>query len=240
MVVLVNHYSASASEIFSAALQDHERAVVIGERTWGKGSVQNVIELEEGKSALKLTTAGYHRPSGKNIHRYPEAKESDEWGVMPDKGYEVKLNGSQTARLIEYRRRRDILIGKHEKALASGEAAKPYEAPEPATSDEKPAADETEKTTEADKPAAEEKPAVESDASPAEPAEAKPAADKPADEAPASDEQPAADKAKDEEVKDDAGPIDMTTSLSKVDPQLQKAVDYLSTELARGPEASTP
>ena len=71
MVVLVNHYSASASEILSAALQDHNRAIVIGERTWGKGSVQNVIELEEGKSALKLTTAGYHRPSGKNIHRFP-------------------------------------------------------------------------------------------------------------------------------------------------------------------------
>ena len=96
MVVLVNHYSASASEIVSACLQDHKRAVVIGERTWGKGSVQNVIELEGGKSALKLTTASYHRPSGKNIHRFPDAKESDEWGVMPDDGYEVKLNGAQT------------------------------------------------------------------------------------------------------------------------------------------------
>ena len=86
MVVLVNRYSASASEIVSACLQDHKRAVVIGERTWGKGSVQNVIELEGGKSALKLTTASYHRPSGKNIHRFPDAKETDEWGVMPDAG----------------------------------------------------------------------------------------------------------------------------------------------------------
>ena len=134
MAVLVNHYSASASEIVSACLQDHKRAVVIGERTWGKGSVQNVIELEEGKSALKLTTASYHRPSGKNIHRFPEAKESDEWGVMPDDGYEVKMNGAETARLIEYRRRRDILIGKHEKALATSEtpaADKPAEQPTP-------------------------------------------------------------------------------------------------------------
>ncbi|MCP4896912.1 MAG: S41 family peptidase, partial [bacterium] len=69
MVVLVNRYSASASEIVSACLQDHKRAVVMGERTWGKGSVQNVIELENGGSALKLTTASYHRPSGKNINR---------------------------------------------------------------------------------------------------------------------------------------------------------------------------
>ena len=68
MVVLVNHYSASASEIVSACLQDNQRAIVIGERTWGKGSVQKVIDLP-GHSAMKLTTASYLRPNGKNIHR---------------------------------------------------------------------------------------------------------------------------------------------------------------------------
>ena len=98
MVVLVNRYSASASEIVAACLQDHKRAVIVGERTWGKGSVQNVIELEDGHSALKLTTAGYRRPSGKNIHRFPDAKESDEWGVMPDNGYEVKLQRARCSR----------------------------------------------------------------------------------------------------------------------------------------------
>src|SRR5688500_6849132 len=81
MVVLVNQYSASASEIVSACLQDHKRAVVIGQRTWGKGSVQNIIGLEEGRSALRLTMASYWRPSGKNIHRGRDAKEEDEWGV---------------------------------------------------------------------------------------------------------------------------------------------------------------
>jgi carboxyl-terminal processing protease len=91
MAVLVNRLSASASEILSACLQDHKRAVVIGERTWGKGSVQNVIELSGGDSALKLTTASYHRPSGKNIHRFPGAKEDEEWGVKPNEGYEVPL-----------------------------------------------------------------------------------------------------------------------------------------------------
>src|SRR5207247_2888401 len=92
MAILVNHYSASASEIVSAALQDNGRAKIVGERTWGKGSVQNVIELDGGDSALKLTTAEYHRPNGHNIHRREKAKDTDEWGVMPDDGFEVKLS----------------------------------------------------------------------------------------------------------------------------------------------------
>ncbi len=109
MAVLVNRYSASASEIVSAALQDHKRAIVVGERTWGKGSVQNVIELENGKSALKLTTASYHRPSGKNIHRFPDSKESDEWGVMPDENYAVQFTTPEMQSYLEYRKTRDVL-----------------------------------------------------------------------------------------------------------------------------------
>ena len=89
MVVLVNRFSASSSEIVAACLQDHKRAVVIGERTWGKGSVQTLIQLDGGKSVLKLTTASYRRPSGKNIHRFPDAKDTDEWGVMPDAGFKI-------------------------------------------------------------------------------------------------------------------------------------------------------
>jgi carboxyl-terminal processing protease len=81
----------------------------MGERTWGKGSVQNVIELENGRSALKLTTAAYRRPNGKNIHRFPDAKEGDEWGVSPDAGYELRLSESETSALAADRRDRDIL-----------------------------------------------------------------------------------------------------------------------------------
>jgi carboxyl-terminal processing protease len=109
MAVLLNRYSASASEIVSACLQDHDRAVVIGERSWGKGSVQNIIQLEEGKSALKLTTAGYMRPSGKNIHRFEGASDSDEWGVRPSEGFELRLTDVQLAEVIAARRERDIL-----------------------------------------------------------------------------------------------------------------------------------
>ncbi len=109
MAVLVNRFSASASEIVSAALQDHKRAIVVGERTWGKGSVQNVIEIEDGSSALKLTTASYHRPSGKNIHRFPDSKEEDEWGVMPDEGYRIRFSNQQMLGLNRSQRDREVI-----------------------------------------------------------------------------------------------------------------------------------
>lgn len=108
MAVLVNRFSASGSEILAACLQDHRRAAVVGERTWGKGSVQNVIELEDGKSALKLTTSRYIRPNGQNIHRPAGAKESDAWGVEPDTGLEVALNQEEIGRLLLERRRREL------------------------------------------------------------------------------------------------------------------------------------
>lgn len=108
IAVIVNHYSASASEILSACLQDHHRAIVVGERSWGKGSVQDVIDLEDGKSALKLTTASYHRPSGKNIHRFPNSKESDEWGVTPDEGYKVEFSLKDHQSYQAYRHERDM------------------------------------------------------------------------------------------------------------------------------------
>jgi carboxyl-terminal processing protease len=111
MAILVNRYSASASEIVSACLQDHNRAVIIGERTWGKGSVQNVIELEGGRSALKLTTAGYLRPSGKNIHRTEGSSDGDEWGVVPNDGFALQLSDEEMAGLLEHRRRTDMTNG---------------------------------------------------------------------------------------------------------------------------------
>lgn len=154
MAVLINRLSASASEILSACLQDHNRAVVVGERSWGKGSVQNVIELEGGDSALKLTTASYHRPSGKNIHRFPGATEEDEWGVSPNDGYLVSFSDTEAEQYQRYRRDRDLPGGESapaeefvdtqlQKALeyVAGELEKPEASEESKPEDEsKPAA----------------------------------------------------------------------------------------------------
>jgi carboxyl-terminal processing protease len=111
IVVLINEYTASASEIVSACLQDYGRAVVVGERTWGKGTVQNLFELEGGRSAMKLTTASYWRPSGKDIHRREGADESVEWGVRPDEGFEIVLTDDETEAVVLERRRRDLYEG---------------------------------------------------------------------------------------------------------------------------------
>jgi carboxyl-terminal processing protease len=111
VVVLVNRHSASASEIVAAALQDNNRAVIVGERSYGKGSVQNVIPMNKDKdlSALKLTTASYWRPSGKNIHRFPESKETDEWGVKPTAGFEVPMKDDERYEYMQYRSERDVV-----------------------------------------------------------------------------------------------------------------------------------
>ena len=98
LVVLINQNSASASEIVSAALQDNGRATVVGQRSYGKGSVQNILELEDGSSVLKLTVASYHRPNGDNIHRFRDSKVTDKWGVSPSPGLEVKLTPGEYMR----------------------------------------------------------------------------------------------------------------------------------------------
>ncbi|MFY8199290.1 MAG: S41 family peptidase, partial [Pirellula staleyi] len=121
IVVLINEHSASASEVVAACLQDRCRATVVGNRSFGKGSVQNVIPLDAGLAAMRLTTAYYYPPSGRLIHRKPSAKEDDIWGVHPDDGCEVKLDEKAFIKLIErFRKRSDPIVN------GSGKSNEPF------------------------------------------------------------------------------------------------------------------
>jgi carboxyl-terminal processing protease len=80
LVVLVDQLSASASEIIAGAIQDNDRGVIVGRRTFGKGLIQNQIELSDG-SAIRLTVARYYTPSGRSIQRKYELGHSDDYAL---------------------------------------------------------------------------------------------------------------------------------------------------------------
>ncbi len=111
-VVLINKGSASASEIVSGCLQAHDAAVVVGERSFGKGSVQTVHSITHD-SKLKLTTHYYRLPSadgkksGRFVHRRDGAGEEEEWGVIPD--ITIKMSDHQVADSIDLRQKSDLI-----------------------------------------------------------------------------------------------------------------------------------
>ena len=93
IVVLINRGSASASEIVAGALQDHKRAIILGTKSFGKGSVQTIIPLQE-HGAMRLTTARYYTPSGRSIQ---------EIGVTPD----IKVEQARIEAIGPHRRTRE-------------------------------------------------------------------------------------------------------------------------------------
>jgi len=98
MVILVNQGTASASEVLAGALQDHDRALIVGEKTFGKGSVQSILNLRNG-SGIRLTTSRYYTPSGRSIQAQ---------GIQPD--VEVP-----TVKIIENKNRhkREVDLDRH-------------------------------------------------------------------------------------------------------------------------------
>ena len=96
VVLLVNEVSASGSEIVAGALQDHKRALLVGTRTFGKGSVQQISTLEDG-SSLKLTVAKYYTPLGRMIHRDFKKKGPNTAGILPDIVVNADLNTAKSA-----------------------------------------------------------------------------------------------------------------------------------------------
>jgi carboxyl-terminal processing protease len=119
MVCLVNGYSASASEIVSACLQDHGRAVIMGSRSYGKGSVQTILPFRETGAQIKVTTATFWRPSGKNLNKASTSgKDEEDWGVKPDKGFDLPLAVKDLNDLQDYQRDREIIARPGGKAPA--------------------------------------------------------------------------------------------------------------------------
>jgi carboxyl-terminal processing protease len=92
LVVLINAETSGGAELIAAALQDHHRAIVFGQRTLGKASVQTPVHLGVGQLGMKLTSGTFERPSGGPLHRFPDSKDSDEWGVLPDAGKEFRVS----------------------------------------------------------------------------------------------------------------------------------------------------
>jgi C-terminal peptidase prc len=110
MVCLINNGSASASEILSACLQDHHRAVIMGERSYGKGSVQSLLPYRLTGGEIKLTTATFWRPNGKNLNRLSTSgKEDEDWGVRPEKEFTLKMSRQERDDLFEHLRDREII-----------------------------------------------------------------------------------------------------------------------------------
>jgi carboxyl-terminal processing protease len=106
MVVLVNRHSASGSEIVAGALQDNGRAKVLGTRTFGKGSVQEVRDLPYDQGTVKVTAAHYYLPSGRNISR---TRDATVWGVDPDEGFVIRMDDDAFVDMILARRRFDAI-----------------------------------------------------------------------------------------------------------------------------------
>jgi carboxyl-terminal processing protease len=119
LIILVNEYSASASEIVAGALSGLQEACVVGVRTYGKGSVQNLIPIIDNQAYLKLTTAHYFvydkNRSGDPWYCLHREKDSETWGVEPH--VSVKMIPSEITKILRLRRERDLLRGKDQAAI---------------------------------------------------------------------------------------------------------------------------
>ncbi len=123
LVVLVNGGSASASEIVAGALQDYDRAIVIGDRSFGKGSVQNVYTLRGGNAAFKLTTHYYKLPDGRLIHRSPD-RDRSQWGIQPD--VRVEMLPDQVGDSLRLRQDADVIeLDENGRPIADAERPDP-------------------------------------------------------------------------------------------------------------------
>jgi len=101
LVVLINGQTSGGSELIAAALQDHKRAAIAGQRSVGKASVQQALYIDIPGASLKLTEGEFVRPSGKNLQHRPDSGPRDDWGIRPDAALECRLSPQLTRELKE-------------------------------------------------------------------------------------------------------------------------------------------
>ncbi|HKI36027.1 MAG TPA: S41 family peptidase [Gemmataceae bacterium] len=125
IVVLVNADTSGGGELIAAALQDHQRGVVVGQRTRGKGSIQtptlvplvNEAGQITGTLGLKLTNGTFLRPNGKGLSRFADSKTSDDWGVKPEANLEFRVSADLGRRLKGWWQEQSLRPGASNKAL---------------------------------------------------------------------------------------------------------------------------
>jgi carboxyl-terminal processing protease len=111
LVVLVNGETSGGAELIAAALQDHRRAPIAGQRTLGKASVQTSLDLGVPGMGMKLTTGTFVRPSEKNLHRFPESSLRDDWGVRPEPKLEYRLSPDLSRQLRDWWQQQSLRPG---------------------------------------------------------------------------------------------------------------------------------
>jgi carboxyl-terminal processing protease len=117
LVVLINGETSGGAELIAAALQDHKRAAVAGQRSLGKASVQTMLPLPLDNLGLKLTTGNFIRPSGKALHRFPDSQPKDDWGVRPELDLNLPVTADLSQQLRDWYQDFSLRPGRSNKVL---------------------------------------------------------------------------------------------------------------------------
>lgn len=116
LLLLVNGETSGGAELIAAAVQDNRRGMIAGQRTLGKASIQKQFPLPND-TLLKLTTGTFVRPSGKNLHRFPNLKPIEDWGIRPDPGLEFRVSADVNRQVREWHLLQSLRPGKSREIL---------------------------------------------------------------------------------------------------------------------------